>query len=517
DLSSLLTSDNQLVALTALYGAGGFGKTTLAVQVCSLDEVKAVFTGGLLWATIGEERRGAELADIANDLSAQLADARPQFADPEQAGRYLGQLLDERGPTLLVVDDIWTVEQLTPFTFGGRHTTRLITTRNAGCLPVNAKTIRVDEMANEESQALVSRGLPPLPPRTVQQLLDMTGNWPLLLAMVNGAIRGYVRDGVLPSDASRMVAEQIQAGGPSILDVRIEERRDHAVRLTVAASLRRLPDAERTSYFKLGIFAEDTNIPLSLLALLWGLTDTETRQLCEDLADLSLVKAYRRGSLTLQLHDVIRDHLRHELAGQLQAVNREFLQAARTLLPAPESGWWQLPRTAEYLWRHLPYHLAAAGEYEALKALVLDLRWGSEKIQGFGLATYESDLVHIEGDPVVDALCRALVRKGHLLGPIDPPHSHPDLLISRLSQVPELRALVDEYSTTLPSNVARLTIRWPIPAADPSLLRVLAGHSAAVTGCAVSPEMEWLATASADRTVRLWDTSTWAERMVLTG
>jgi WD40 repeat protein len=40
-------------------------------------------------------------------------------------------------------------------------------------------------------------------------------------------------------------------------------------------------------------------------------------------------------------------------------------------------------------------------------------------------------------------------------------------------------------------------------------VRVLRGHTAWVTACALAPSGEWLATASQDRTVRVWDTREW--------
>src|SRR5262245_10074475 len=128
--SLLLRKDASVVGVTtALVGAGGFGKTTLAIQVCSRDDVRARFPGGLFWATIGQERTDSELAAIVNDVAEQMDGARSQFSSPEQAGRHLGQLLNRRGACLLVIDDVWTPDQLAPFTVGGVHTTRFVTTR----------------------------------------------------------------------------------------------------------------------------------------------------------------------------------------------------------------------------------------------------------------------------------------------------------------------------------------------------------------------------------------------------
>ena len=41
---------------SALQGAGGFGKTTLAAALCHDDDVKLAFGDGILWVTLGAER-----------------------------------------------------------------------------------------------------------------------------------------------------------------------------------------------------------------------------------------------------------------------------------------------------------------------------------------------------------------------------------------------------------------------------------------------------------------------------
>src|SRR5215467_232046 len=68
DLTSRLTKargGSRTVALTtALRGAGGFGKTTLAVQACR--QLKAQFPDGILWCTVGQHTAGAELTGKIN-------------------------------------------------------------------------------------------------------------------------------------------------------------------------------------------------------------------------------------------------------------------------------------------------------------------------------------------------------------------------------------------------------------------------------------------------------------------
>ncbi|WP_430501282.1 NB-ARC domain-containing protein [Micromonospora trifolii] len=56
--------------VVALVGGGGFGKTTIAVQVCRLSGIERQIPGGVLWTTLGEETTGPALAERLNDLCA---------------------------------------------------------------------------------------------------------------------------------------------------------------------------------------------------------------------------------------------------------------------------------------------------------------------------------------------------------------------------------------------------------------------------------------------------------------
>jgi hypothetical protein len=511
---------------TALHGAGGFGKTTLAALVCSRPEVRELFRGGLLWVTVGQEQHGPDLAARVNDLCEHLTGERPSFSDPEQAGHRLGQLLDDGPPTLLVVDDVWDAAQLRPFLLGGKHATRLVTTRIPGLLPDAAETVRVDQMRQIESEDLLNANVPPLPANATQKLLSLTGRWPLLLAMVNAALRRSLRDHIPLENACTSLIRQLSDQGPSSLDVSIEQRRDRAVHLTVQASLSLLPEASRQRYVELGIFGEDVDIPPDMLEALWaatgGMTPGAVASLCNDLSELSLVAIYHRDIRTIRLHDVIRLYLRHQCGEeQLAALNGLLLREARRALPgdADTPGdnhpWWLLPDQADYLWRQVCYHLAEARETGQLVSLVCDLRWVAEKSRRYDVTSVEADLHRID-DPTAAILRATLAREGHTLMPIRPGHSYPALLVSRLDGTPELAPLLAAFRVSL-GTAPRLENRWPLPDRHPSVVRVLAGHDSFVTDCAIAPNGAWVVSAGSDATAHVWSTATGQTQLTLIG
>jgi NB-ARC domain-containing protein len=147
---------------TGLHGAGGFGKTTLAKMVCADQRVKERF-GNFVYpvVTVGRDVRGAAaVAAKVNDVIKLLTGENATFTDPQLAGARLGSLLDAGPPALLVIDDVWEREQLTPFLIGGKPCSRLITTRVPDLLPRSATLVQVDQMSPDQARALLMAGLP---------------------------------------------------------------------------------------------------------------------------------------------------------------------------------------------------------------------------------------------------------------------------------------------------------------------------------------------------------------------
>ena len=211
---------NPVAITTALRGAGGFGKTTLAKAVCHDDRIQEVFDDGVLWVTLGE--KVDNLVGKVAELTTMLSGEPTNFISKEAAGTKLRELLADRD-ILMVIDDVWDPAHLDPFLQGGPHCTRLITTRNLDTLPRQSRNVKVDSMQPAEAAALLGAGLAEECRWQIAALAERVGNWPLLLGIVNGALRERVEDTNQPlSQAITDVNDALDEGG-------------------VTASIRRMP------------------------------------------------------------------------------------------------------------------------------------------------------------------------------------------------------------------------------------------------------------------------------------
>ena len=107
-------------------------------------------------------------------------------------------------------------------------------------------------------------------------------------------------------------------------------------------------------------------------------------------------------------------------------------------------------------------------------------------------------------------------QNAHLLGPLQPPGSLAATLATRLPADGPTKALAEQVVARLTGPYLRAITTLPdLP--HPALSRVLTGHTREVTALGVAPDGSWLASASHDTTVRIWDPATGTPRHTLTG
>ncbi len=494
---------------TALRGAGGFGKTALARALCHDERIQNAFDDGVLWVTLGE--KPGELTARVEDLIFMLSGQRPGFASTEAAVAALTELLADR-EVLIVIDDVWQAAHARPFLQGGERCARIITTRNSDTLPPGAARIEVDAMAEAEALALLGHGLPAAPKGALPALARRLGEWPLLLKLVNAALRERVAHQHQPIDAAlAYVNKALDKRGLTFFDAHDAVARHAAVTTTLGVSFAQLTAPELQRLEDLAVFPEDVDIPLATLTHYWaasaGLDEFDTEALCERLARLSLLLSFDPPARHIRLHAVGRRLLIERSGAHLPALHALLLDSLR---PAGAS-WAALPSDEAYAWQWVFMHLLASGREDELQRTAQDLAYLAAKTMARGVLGVEDDLRLAETqwphDPSWARLRRSYGQAAHLLAECDGPAAVRATLLSRLRQLPELAGFVGsaQERETLP----HLAPLHPLPdLPHPALVRTLGHHRSAVRACAISADGRLVATAASDRHVRLWDART---------
>lgn len=517
-----------ITAMTGLAGAGGFGKTTLAEMVRADPRIRRRFAGGSVRLTVGQGVRGAALALKINDVAGRLSGDRPGYSDPEIAGQHLMGLLDTGPWRLLVVDDVWSAEQLIPFRGGGSRCALLVTTRIPDLLPGDSRKVLVDQMSADQARQMIRGKDFALPAAIVEDLLRMTGRWPLLMSLVAARLRKVAAepDGDVLM-AAQLTVDQITRHGPAALDVTIGNDRTRAVSVNLGLSLDMLPPGGRDRFAELAVFSAETAVPAQVIARLWavtaGLSENDSHALCQAMGQLSLLR-YRADSDSIEMHEVIRAYMQTTLGDALPDVHAALLDGLAAAFPISGSpvsdgepagqAWWQLPADQDYLWDNLARHIAASrlGQFDQA---ITDLRWVSARLVRSGPAAALADLAH-DATVRAAALRRELMRIEHLLAPTTPERCVSDVLLSRLFDDSRWRDEVDRMRAAI--KEPHLINRWPLPdVPDEQLRRTLEGHEHWVTAVAIAPDGTWLASGSLDGTIGIWDAATGRRRTLLTG
>jgi hypothetical protein len=368
---SLLDAGGDAVGLTAaLRGAAGYGKTVLANALCHDPDIQDAYFDGVLRVELGQ--RPDNMLGLVSDLIKMITGEPEGFNTVDAAASRLSAALGDRR-FLLVIDDVWRQEDLRPFLRGGPNTTRLVTTRIDSILPIGTVRVTVDAMHAVEAIALLTRSLPQeqvaKQPEALASLCCRLGEWPFLLALVNGFLRDRVlRAGEPLVRALDGIGRRLDARGLTAFDAREAGARGRAVSRMIGISLELLDEAERKRFEELAVFPEDTDVPIGIAASLWaetgGLDEIDAEDYLVKLFGLSLVVGLDLERRTFRLHDVVRSYLRTK-AGKYR-VRELNATLAGVIRVEVEKNWIAVDR--DYIYRHLPSHLDAAVIAQALIA-----------------------------------------------------------------------------------------------------------------------------------------------------
>ncbi|WP_433271609.1 BTAD domain-containing putative transcriptional regulator [Actinosynnema sp. CS-041913] len=307
-LSSALDSavgESATVVISALSGAGGIGKTWLALHWAhrNLDR----FPAGQLFVDLrGFSPDGQPMstgAAVRGFLDALGVDPAQLPVDPHaQAARYRSLVAGR--PMLIVLDNAAHTGQITPLLPGSASCTVLVTSRQhlTGLVAAHgAHHLPIDVLTEPDARALLTARLGAervaAEPAAVADLLACCGGFPLALSIVAGRAQIHAR---LPLAT---LAAELHDAGLGALD----EDDDPAASLpaVLSWSYRALTDQQAGVFGLLGL-APGPDLGLSAAASLTGLPVAEARAALRGLAQVSLLDQDASGRY--RMHDLIRQY-----------------------------------------------------------------------------------------------------------------------------------------------------------------------------------------------------------------
>jgi WD40 repeat protein len=479
------------VALTtSLQGAGGLGKTTLAIALCHDEEIIETYDDGILWVSLGKEPR---IVDELAKMYVALTGKRPGFIDEEDAAYHLAQELQDKH-CLIVIDDVWNARHLMPFLREGSGCTRLITTRLANVVTTGT-SFRVDEMMADEAIALLMGRLPVVSAEypTLNVLARRLGEWPLLLELANAQLRRRIDKGDDLRGALDYLNRRLDKQGIVAFDQRHATQRQEAIARTIELSLETLEPTEREATVKLAVFPEDTSIPLELVQALWERDELEAEELAALLDDISLAKLDVQAG-TLQLHDVIRGYFGTQLREPTAVHSR-----AADLVSASTGA------AASFAWRWRAYHLLRADRRGELRNELVTFGSLIAKLVATDINTVIADFDNFADDPDLQLILDAIKLSVPVLAADQ--LQAPGQLLGRLSTIEDTPTL-HRFRNSIESWEGSAWLRpytSVLTGAGGPLLATLVGHEGPVVDIALTQSGTRAVSTSTDGTLRIWD------------
>ncbi|PKV89833.1 BTAD domain-containing putative transcriptional regulator [Streptomyces sp. TLI_146] len=286
-----------IVALSAISGMGGIGKTALAVRVAR--RMRHRFPDGQLYADLrGTDPRPAEPMEVLGRFLCALgvhAGHLPTL--PEERAALYRSLLATR-QVLVVLDNARDPAQVRELLPGAPGSAVLVTSRSRLAGLTGATLVDLRPMTRAEALELLTRIVGDqsvsAEPEAAAEVLNACGHLPLAIRIV--ASRLIARpDHTLAETAALLADERRRLGA-----FRAE---DTAVETTFRLGMNLL-DAEHVRAFGLLALPETPELSVPVAAALLARPEREAEELCEALVDLSLLESVAPGRY--RYHDLLR-------------------------------------------------------------------------------------------------------------------------------------------------------------------------------------------------------------------
>ena len=192
---------NKYETTLIITGAGGFGKTTTVISLCYYPVVNKHFTDGFVFIKLGPQATdpSIKLMQVCYLLTGELTDKQCDIIDVEQ--KITQVTSDYYNNLLVIIDDVWHVEDAEPIVKALSNCKTILTTRMNDIeqyIP-SKQSVNIGPMTQLEAITLLTSGVidsSKLSEEDVSLLDELAQDvhlWPLLLSLIRGQLSHYVK------------------------------------------------------------------------------------------------------------------------------------------------------------------------------------------------------------------------------------------------------------------------------------------------------------------------------------
>ena len=286
-----------------ITGAGGFGKTTTVISLCHYPVVKEHFTDGFVIIELGPQATNPSIK--LSQLYHLLTGEYLKHHDIIHAEQEIKQLTSDYYHNLLVIiDDVWHVEDAEPLVKAFSNCTTILTTRMNDIeqyIP-SKLSVTIGPMTKNEAISLLTSGVidsSQLSQEDVSLLDELAQDvhlWPLLLSLIRGQLSHNLKQYHLSyHKAIQNVQTKLHHKGLTAFDKNNMETMNKSRKLAVKACIemtlelltKSLSDKIKTLILWTGI---GTSLQTAVLKNLWNLSKQEAEDTVDTLWAYSLVQ-----------------------------------------------------------------------------------------------------------------------------------------------------------------------------------------------------------------------------------
>jgi predicted acylesterase/phospholipase RssA len=233
----LRDSKSSQLARLAVCGWTGTGKTALVARVCSDPDIVAAYPGGILWLNAGRPWNTDAVRDglrTALGVSGQGGEHEPQQAPSDR--RYL-----------LIVDNVWSLNDLAGLFEFGAQSTQVVITTDAGIAGQFGGNVTVGLLTSAQAQLLL--GPEPAPAERANPRFEFAQQLtmlPLGATLVRSALDRRTSQGATPLQAWEQVRAAFGRQDILAFDQLDSADRGSSIARSLDATLARLTPDERS-------------------------------------------------------------------------------------------------------------------------------------------------------------------------------------------------------------------------------------------------------------------------------